>query len=127
MTPETSAYLAAANRAIANARGNLSIDIPDQAARLAYYGQFHAAQALIFERTGKVTKTHKGVGAQFHKLTKIEPGLKPGLAAQLSRAYNYKEIADYDTATATPITRSRAEEAIATAVEFINAIRHVIA
>ena len=60
MTPETSDFLVAAERALSNARNILAIDIPDQAARLAYYAQFHAAQALIFERTAKISKTHKG-------------------------------------------------------------------
>ena len=51
---------------------NLSINIHRQAARLAYYAQFHAAQALIFERTGKISKTHKGVGSQFHTFAQSE-------------------------------------------------------
>ena len=42
MTPETSDFLVAAERALSNARNILAIDIPDQAARLAYYAQFHA-------------------------------------------------------------------------------------
>ena len=61
MKPQTHAFLVAADRALVQARGNLAINFPDQAARLAYYAQFHSAQALIFERTDKVAKTHKGV------------------------------------------------------------------
>ena len=83
MTPETSDFLVAAERALSNARNILAIDIPDQAARLAYYAQFHAAQALIFERTAKISKTHKGVDKQFHKLVKAEPTLPSDLAGQL--------------------------------------------
>ena len=43
----TVAFLAAANEALGNSQRVLAIDIPRQAGRLAYYAQFHAAQALI--------------------------------------------------------------------------------
>lgn len=35
---------------------------------------FHAAQAFIFERTGKSVKTHKGVQTELHRLTRADPG-----------------------------------------------------
>ena len=60
MKPQTAAFLGAADRALAHAIANLGINIPDQAARLAYHAQFHAAQALIFERTDKISRQHKG-------------------------------------------------------------------
>ena len=85
--PETSGYIAAADKALSDARGNQSINLPHQAARLAYYAQFHAAQALIFERTGKIAKTHKGVNREFHGLAKSESTLPLSLAAELNRAY----------------------------------------
>ena len=53
MKPQTSAYLDS-DEAIRDAKQILAINIPRQSARLAYYAQFHAAQALIFERTDKV-------------------------------------------------------------------------
>ncbi len=126
MTPQTASFLAAADEALSDARGNLSIKISRQAARLAYYAQFHAAQALIFERTSKIAKTHKGVDTQFHKLAKAEPALPPELAGQLSAAYYYKEVADYDTGTAPPITPAQARDAIATAERFVATIRRVL-
>ena len=126
MTPETSHYMAAADEALANARSIIAINIPRQAARLAYYAQFHSAQALIFERTAKISKTHKGVDKQFHKLVKADPALA-GLAGQLSTAYYYKDVADYDTGTAPPITAAIATAAITTAEQFITAIRLALA
>ena len=84
MTPQTADFLASADDALADARGTLSVSIARQAARLAYYAEFHAAQALIFERTGKVAKTHKGVDRQFHKLAMAESALPAGLAHKLS-------------------------------------------
>ena len=81
---------------------------------------------MIFERTGKVAKTHKGVDIQFHKLVKAEPGLAPDLAGELSSAYRYKQIADYDTGPAQPITQTEACDAIASAEKFVAAIRRVL-
>jgi len=66
--PETAAYLASAAEALKDAKAILAIHIPRQAAHLAYYAQFHAAQALIFERTDRIAKTHRGVKNRFHKL-----------------------------------------------------------
>ena len=126
MNPVTADYLAAADRALIQARGNLAIEFPDQAARLAYYAQFHAAQALIFERTGKVAKTHRGVQAAFHKLAKAEVGVDPALPRSLSNSYRDKEIADYEAGKAVAITSRDAAEAIAAAEHFIVVVRRVI-
>lgn len=68
MKEQTANHLANADRLLSQASQILAIDIPGQAARLAYYAQFHAAQALIVERTDKLPKTHNGVDRQFHKL-----------------------------------------------------------
>ena len=127
MTPETLDFLAAANRALANADRVLSIEIPDQAARLAYYAEFHAAQALIFERTGKISKTHKGVDKQFHQVARAELAIPPGLASQLTDAYYYKDVADYGTGDAPPVTMAQARDAIATAEHFVATIRQALA
>ena len=126
MKPQTASFLAAADRAIAHATGNLSINIPDQAARLAYYAQFHAAQAMIFERENKIIKTHKGVSKEFHRLAKAESTFPPRFAAQLTAAYAYKEQADYDTDIDEPITKAIAGEAIVTADRFVTIIRQAL-
>ena len=127
MKPETVNFLAIADRDLADARGNLGINIPHQAARLAYYAQFHAAQALIFERTGKIAKSHKGVDSELHRLVKADPVFPPQFASQLTKAYDYKDIADYDTGTSTPITPTRAGHAITTAENFVAIIRQALA
>ena len=112
MTPEAVAHLAAADRALVRATGNHSINFPDQAARLAYYAQFHAAQAMIFERTGRSAKTHTGVNRQLHKLAKGEPTLRADFAGQLTNAYKHKELADYDTERFDTLTLKDAADAI---------------
>ena len=108
MTPQSAAYLQSADGNLTDARRILAIDIPKQAARLAYYAQFYAAQALIFERTGKIAKTHKGVDRLFHKLARDVDGLGAELAATLSVGYHFKEIADYETGTATALSAADA-------------------
>ena len=46
---------------------------PHVAAREAYYAAFHAAEAYIFEHTGKVATTHRGVRNEFTWLAWREP------------------------------------------------------
>jgi uncharacterized protein (UPF0332 family) len=47
--------------------------VPHIAAREAYLAVFHAAEAYIFEQTGKAAKTHRGVRSEFARLAKAEP------------------------------------------------------
>jgi uncharacterized protein (UPF0332 family) len=69
----------------------------DDAGRAAYLAAFHAAQAIIFERTGKVYKSHKGVHIEFLRLTKNDPHFSSEQRGFLSKAYDFKAVADYDT------------------------------
>ncbi len=126
MKPETANFLAASDEALSDARRILSIAIPRQAARLAYYAQFHAAQALIFERMGKISKTHKGVNKEFHRLAKAETTFPPSLATELTKAYSYKDHADYDIDFDEPITVALAGDAIGTAERFVASVRHAL-
>jgi uncharacterized protein (UPF0332 family) len=127
MKPQAVAYLASAEEALAEAKQILAINIPRQAARLAYYAQFRAAQALIFERTDKIAKTHKGVQTFFHRLIKQETDIDRRLAGDLSASYHFKEAADYETGTAGAISSVDAAEAIRTAEHFVAVIRTVLA
>ena len=73
MAPEASDYLAKARQCLANARACLGFGLSNDAGRGVYLAAFHASQALIFERTGKVAKTHQGVQSEFHRLARDEP------------------------------------------------------
>ncbi len=131
MKAQTSAYLDSAEEALRNAKQILAINIPRQAARLAYYAQFYyaqfyAAQALIFEGTNKVAKTHKGVDKEFHRLAAAEPSFSPGLAATLSATYHFKNAADYETGPAGAVTIADAGQAIAAAEHFVTSVRRAI-
>jgi uncharacterized protein (UPF0332 family) len=66
----------------------------EDAGRGAYLAGFHAAEALILARSGKIVKTHRGVHRLFSQLAKSEAILRE-FARFLSQAYNLKDIADY--------------------------------
>ena len=79
MKLETERYLAKARQMLGEARTAAGVDLADAAGRASYLAAFHAAQALIFERSGKASKTHRGVHIQFARLTKNEPSVSPEL------------------------------------------------
>jgi uncharacterized protein (UPF0332 family) len=72
VTPEAGRFVAKARQCLEHARVNLGVRLSNDAGRNAYLAGFHAAQALIYERTGKVAKTHHGVHSHFEKLAKDE-------------------------------------------------------
>ncbi len=102
MSPEAAAFLAKAHECLAKADGMLD-RWPDEAGRAADLAGRHAAQALIVERTGSVTKSHKGVQRELARLTKHTPDLSRGLTAFPGRTYSLKVIADYDSSPDTPV------------------------
>ena len=65
MTPEAKEHFEKAWQCLARAQTILAAGVGEDAGRNAYLAAFHAAQALIAERTGKNAKTHEGVHAQF--------------------------------------------------------------
>ena len=126
MKPVAADYLGAADRSLAKARIVFDVDVFDEAGRLAYYAMFHAAQALIYERSDRKSKTHKGVSQQFHRISLSEPGLDPQVAADLSKTYLLKETADYETSAGALVTRAEAVDAIAAAERFLARVRGVL-
>lgn len=69
MTPEAARFLAKVRECLHDARVFLPL-VPRVAGREAYLAAFHAAQALIHDRTGQVAKTHRGVRVGFLMLTR---------------------------------------------------------
>lgn len=119
MTPEAADYLEKARTDLADARKVAGIGLPRVVARLAYYAAFHAAEALIAQRTGKVGKTHSGVRAQFARLLKDEPDAGKAMLAYLARAYAYKQIGDYAVGLDFSFTSDQAENALDDAQVFV--------
>jgi uncharacterized protein (UPF0332 family) len=126
--PESAAYLNKAREFLGKAQ-TLFDDVhwPDEAGRAAYLAALHAAQALIFETTGKVIKRHSGVHSKFSELVRAEPRVDDELRAFLGRAYNLKTVADYGAGPDAQVLPEKAREAIATARRFVECVETLIA
>lgn len=127
MKPETADYLAKARKDLSEARQIIQIGLASVAARSTYYAAFHAAEALIFERTGRVAKTHKGVRSEFARLTKDDPRLPQTVMAFLTQAYGYKAISDYSVDPDEVITMANDETAIISAGTFLDRFASMLA
>ena len=122
MKAQTSAYLDKSRELLDEADAILRIDLYEAAGRTAYLAGFHAAQALIFETSGRIYKSHSGVHGEFSRLVKDDPHVDDDLRAFLGRAYSLKAIADYETGPGSHVSAESARDAIATARRFIDLI-----
>ena len=98
----------------------------DEAARAAYLAGFHAAQALISERTSRIAKSHGGVRSTFARLVKDDPRVDRALVQFLGRAYRFKEVTITAPAHRRSCTVSEAQEAIALAGQFVDCIASLL-
>ncbi|HEY1797349.1 MAG TPA: HEPN domain-containing protein [Stellaceae bacterium] len=126
MNSETAEFIAKAREFLEKAAYSIDGGWADEAGRGAYLAGLHAAQALVFERSGHVVKRHRGVQSALYRLTKDEPGFDPELRVFLGRAYNLKEIADYMTGPGAQVPDERAQDAIATARRLIEAVEGLL-
>lgn len=97
------------------------------AARSAYYAAFHAAEAVIFDKTGRVANTHRGVKTEFARASKDDPHLPDWMPTFLARAYRYKEISEYSVDPKEVVTMQNADDALRGATEFIELVREALA
>ena len=126
MTPEVEAYLAKAAEDLADARTILTIPLPKVAARSAYYVAFHATEALLLARTGRIAKTHTGLRtALAHMLHDAGDENRP-LLTFLARAYKYKELSDYGVGASATITDAEAVALVEAASGFLQRVRTLI-
>ncbi len=126
MKAESADYLVKARATLADAQKIAALPLPHVAAREAYLAAFHAAEAYIFEQSGKAAKTHRGVRSEFTRLARTEPRMGRDLVTFLGAAYQFKTRADAIGSTATPITDAEATIAIATTARFIDTITQVL-
>ena len=126
MTPESDRFLQKAEKHLERGHTMLGVGLDEDAGRAAYLAAFHAAQALIFERTGKVHKTHKGVQTEFLRLTKNAPDFPSDQRIFLSQAYNLKAIADYETGSGSEVSAEKATAAVEGARRFVGVIRQAL-
>ncbi|HEY3776836.1 MAG TPA: HEPN domain-containing protein [Rhizomicrobium sp.] len=126
MTPEAERYLAKARLTLAHARKMLTVQPTEDAGRAAYLAGFHAAQAPIFERTGAVTKTHKGAHMEFARLTRDEPGVEIALRRFLPQAYDLKALCDYELGPDAVVPFEKAAAAVECAARFVDCISRLV-
>jgi uncharacterized protein (UPF0332 family) len=69
--------------------------VPHIVSREAYLAVVHAAEAYIFEQTGKAAKTHRGIRSEFAQLARTEPRIGRDLVTFLGTADQFKANADY--------------------------------
>jgi uncharacterized protein (UPF0332 family) len=122
VTPEAADYLNKARDDLNDARKVAAIGLAKLAARSAYYAAFHAAEAFIVERTGKVAKTHSGLRSEFARLGREVPEIDRSFSVFLAQAYKYKEISDYGVGPGAVITMAEADDALTNAARLIDCI-----
>jgi uncharacterized protein (UPF0332 family) len=126
LTPEAEQPLEKARQTLSKATIMLNAGLPDEAGRCAYLAAFHAAQALIFEQTGRTPKTHHGVRTAFARLATTEPGFEPSLRRFLTHGYDLKSLADYAIGPAAIVSTELATDAIDHATLFVNRIESAL-
>jgi len=119
LTPQAADFLAKARKLLGEADIMLGAALHEAAGRAAYLACFHAAQAIIFEREKRVLKTHNGVQSEFLRLTKDDTRVDLVLRPLLSRTYDLKAIADYETGPDSEISAAQATEAVEGAKCFV--------
>ena len=127
MKPETAQFVEKALDFLRRANVMLTVDLSEDAARAAYFACHQMALALIFEREGKIVKTHKGAQIEFFRLTKDDPHADPRFRSFLSEAYEFKAAADYGTGSQIMTSREEALGAIETAGLFVTHVTSLIA
>jgi uncharacterized protein (UPF0332 family) len=90
----------------------LTVELAEDAGRATYLAGYHAAEAFIFERTGRVTKTHKGAHSEFARLARYESAIDTELRRFLPRAYDLRAICDFGVGPESVVPMERAVSAV---------------
>jgi uncharacterized protein (UPF0332 family) len=126
VSPEAALYLAKAREALGEAKQIVAINLAQVAARSAYYVAFHAAEAMVFQQTGRAAKTHAGVRAEFSRLARSEPRITPDIKGFLARACQYEEVSDYSVDPGEAVTIRQAEQAKQLAEQFVDTVQTIL-
>lgn len=126
MKAESAIFVEQATIILARAQIMLRAGLNEDAARAAYMAGFHVAQAYIFERTDKTSKSHKGVQIEFFRLTKDDPRIDVELRKFLSQSYDYKSVADYFTGPDASTSAEEATNALATSRRFVTHVSELV-
>lgn len=125
MTPEATRLFQKAARSLDEARHASQGGFYEAAGRAAYIAALNGAQALIFERTGKASRTHRGVQLNLYRMLD-ESGADQTMQSFLSTAYNFKAVADYDSGDDATVSQAQADGAIAEARRLLEYIRRLV-
>jgi uncharacterized protein (UPF0332 family) len=126
MMLEVEDYLDKAAEDLADARKILAIPLAKVAARSAYYVAFHAAEALLMARTGRIAKTHRGIRSALTQLLSDMTADDRELLTFLVRAYRFKELSDYGVGRAASLTEAEAAALIKDAALCLDRARALI-
>lgn len=96
------------------------------ATRNAHYAAFHAAKALIFERTGNVQRRHGSVHTCFYNLSRDEPSIDRALRRFLPSANGFKRVTDYDVEVTWCISRADAASVVAEAERLVTDVKALL-
>jgi uncharacterized protein (UPF0332 family) len=125
--PESADFLRKSRRFLEKAQDLLDLNHwPDEAGRTAYLAGLHAAQALLFEMTGRTFKTHSTVQGEFGRLVEDDPRFDAELRAFLPQSYKLKAIADYEAGPGSSVSLETARAAVATARRFVECVAGLI-
>jgi uncharacterized protein (UPF0332 family) len=124
--PETALYLEKSRDLLGRATTMMAAGLTDDAGRTAYLSGLHAAQAFIFETNGRVYRRHSGVQREFSRLVRNEARVDDALRTFLSRTYQLKAIADYETGPGSHVSVGSAQDAIQTARRLIECVTGLI-
>jgi uncharacterized protein (UPF0332 family) len=122
---EATRFLDKARRLLADADTMLGVGLHDAAGRTAYLAGFHAAQAFLFDTLGKLFKSHNGVQTEFLRLTRDDSRFPPEIRLFLSKTYNLKVIADYETGDI-EVTAKAAAAAVTAARRFVTHLTDLV-
>jgi uncharacterized protein (UPF0332 family) len=124
--PQTAAFLDKARELLARADIMLGAGLNDDAGRTAYLAGLHAAQAFLFETTGRVFKKHASVQGEFSRRVKDDPRVAVELRTFLGRTYQLKAIADYETGPGSHVSAQTATSALQTARRLLECVTLLI-
>jgi hypothetical protein len=104
MKPEAADYLGKARQCLDDAKQiAAATPLHHIVAREAYLAAYHAAEAYLFERTGKAARTHRGLRSEFGRLARGDPPHRPrvpdlpcrSLGVQIHRRLRYRIAIDH--------------------------------
>jgi uncharacterized protein (UPF0332 family) len=121
LTPEAARFLDKARSCLADAIRIQQL-VPRLVGREAYLAAYHAAEALLYERTGKIAKTHRGLRAQFANIARSEPRIDRPMLEFLAQAYELKSLADCRTGADANFSEEIAAAAVERATRFVDVV-----